>query len=241
MPGFAARVRTLPRRVRPLGEFSRTFAALLVAFAAEFVLLRENASMEVSAAVYWSSWAFTYLALTWVLILRSSPEQTRGWALEQRVERRSCLSRVLMLALLVGRTGSLLFIVAVSLTGLGAALNLLPQLRDPSTPEGLAVAALNGVGVVLAWAVLHTAFALYYARRYYGDARVPGGLRFPGEEEPNLLDFAYLSFTLGLQLGTTDVEVAHTSYRRTVLLHVLLSFAYNTVLIALVVNYVIAS
>ena len=50
--------------------------------------------------------------------------------------------------------------------------------------------ALNALGVVAAWAVLNTAYALYYAYIYYGDEEGSGGLEFPGDGEPGQLDFA---------------------------------------------------
>ena len=34
---------------------------------------------------FWNVWALVYLGLTWLLIIRSSAQQTRRWALDQRV------------------------------------------------------------------------------------------------------------------------------------------------------------
>jgi hypothetical protein len=86
---------------------------------------------------FWNAWALVYLGLTWLLIIRSSAQQTRRWALEQRVPPRPHLSilrsailRVLRALFLVSRTSSLFFIIFVSLVGLLLAISLVPDLRD---------------------------------------------------------------------------------------------------------------
>jgi uncharacterized membrane protein len=118
-----------------------------------------------------------------------------------------------------------------------AAVVLLPQVRDGSLASAPLV-ALNALGVVAAWAVLNTAYALYYAYIYYGDEEGSGGLEFPGDGEPGKLDFAYFSFAVGTSFATSDVKVTSKTGRRVVLGHAILSFAYNTVLIAVVINVI---
>jgi uncharacterized membrane protein len=98
--------------------------------------------------------------------------------------------------------------------------------------------ALNALGVVAAWAVLNTAYALYYAYIYYGDDEGSGGLEFPGDGEPGKLDFAYFSFAVGTSFAASDVKVTSRRSRGVVLGHAILSFAYNTVLIAVVINVI---
>jgi uncharacterized membrane protein len=56
---------------------------------------------------------------------------------------------------------------------------------------------MSVVGVVAAWGLLHTSFALYYADLYYDDEASPGGLLFPSGGEPDALDFAYYAFGVG--------------------------------------------
>jgi uncharacterized membrane protein len=222
----------------PLGETGRTLTALLTA-AAGALALPAGTGAEVYVVVYWDVWALTYLALTWFLIFRSSPRQTQQWA---RVQQRAKGGRLLSMAMalfLVGRTGSLLFIAIVSQMGLVAAVVLLPQVRDGNLTS-VPLIALNALGVVAAWAVLNTAYALYYAYMYYGDEERPGGLEFPGDKEPGKLDFAYLAFTIGTSFAASNVKVTSRSSRRVVLGHAILSFAYNTVLIAVVINVITA-
>jgi uncharacterized membrane protein len=229
-------------RVSLLSEFGRTLVAVLVTYVV-YSLLPPETDFDLSSAIYWDVWAATYLGLTWFLILRSSPEQTRRWASKQRTVPRSGLSllrsgllRVLQILFLVGRTSSLFFIILISLVGLSAAISVLPQVRDLQTAQGVFAAVLNTLGVVAAWAVLHTSYALYYASRYYRSEKSPGGLAFPGNQNLRQLDFAYFAFTIGTSFAVSDVEVTDSKMRRGVLGHQILSFFYNTAILTLVIN-----
>ena len=73
---------------------------------------------------------------------------------------------------------------------------------------------------------------------YYGDEETSGGLEFSSDREPGMLDFAYFAFAIGTSFVTSDVQVTSRAARGVVLVHTVLSFAYNTVLIAVVVNVV---
>jgi uncharacterized membrane protein len=228
------------RRVSPLGEIGRTLAAVLTATASALAM-PAGTGIEVYVAVYWDVWALTYLALTWILILRSSPRQTRQWArVQRRATRGGLVSIGMMLFFMVGRTGSLLFIVLVSQMGLVAVVVLLPQVRGAGSMGDVLLVTMNALGVLAAWAVLNTAYALYYAYMYYKDEERSGGLEFPGDKEPGKLDFAYFSFTVGTSFAASDVKVTSRRSRGVVLGHTILSFIYNTVLIAVVINVITA-
>lgn len=235
-------------RIILLNEFGRTLAAAIVASIVVYGLLPSETGLDVMSSTYWDVWAATYLGLTWFLILRSSQEQTRQWALNQRTKRRrsglslirSGLLRVLQVLFLVGRTSSLLFILLISLAGLFSALSLLPDVRNLETVEGIVAAVLNALGAVAAWAVLHTSYALYYASSYYRFEEAPGGLKFPDSQNPNQLDFAYFAFTIGTSFAVSDVEVTNSTMRRSVLGHQIISFFYNTVILAMAINLIIS-
>jgi uncharacterized membrane protein len=91
-----------------------------------------------------------------------------------------------------------------------------------------------------AWALTHTAYTLRYAHLYYrDDGDGEGGLAFPGKEAPAYLDFAYFAFTLGICFQTSDVTITSRLIRRAVLGHAVLSFAYNTTIVATAVSLVV--
>jgi uncharacterized membrane protein len=192
---------------------------------------------------FWDIWALVYLGLTWLLIMRSSAQQTRQWALDQRIPPhphpsilRSVILRVLQALFLVSRTSSLFFIVFVSLVSMALAIRLVPAIRDMDTTGGVTVAVMAALGVISAWGVLHTSYALHYAYQYYRSEESAGGLAFPSEQDPDQLDFAYFAFTIATSFAVSDVNVTDRTIRRAVLGHQILSFFFNTSILALVIN-----
>jgi uncharacterized membrane protein len=135
-----------------------------------------------------------------------------------------------------GSTALYALIVITSWVSLGGVLLVTDAARTLAgvarwTHIGLALAALAA-----SWLLIQTVFALRYARRYYReDAR---SLLFPGEAEPNYLDFAYFSAVIGMTSQVADVAIARAAMRRLVLLHGLVSFAFNLMVLALTLNLV---
>jgi uncharacterized membrane protein len=104
--------------------------------------------------------------------------------------------------------------------------------------------ALAAAGVPLGWCVLHTVMAFHYAGlHYFDDPEVEGDegdLQFPGKADPGGWDFIYFSFVIAMTAQVSDVGVTTTPMRRVVVLHGVLSFFFNTVLIAMAVNSAVA-
>ena len=102
------------------------------------------------------------------------------------------------------------------------------------------------VGTILpAWLLVHTVFALHYAHAYYGltDDRndedgLIGGLDFPSEKQPDYWDFMYFSFVIGMTCQVSDVQVSGRNMRRLALVHGIVSFLFNTIILALTINIV---
>ena len=104
----------------------------------------------------------------------------------------------------------------------------------------IAPLVLAGIGAPLGWLVLHTVMAFHYANVYYFDdpecAADDKDLDFPGRGDPGPWDFLYYSFVVGMTAQVSDVQVRTTVMRRLTLLHGVVSFFFNTVFIAMVVN-----
>lgn len=99
-------------------------------------------------------------------------------------------------------------------------------------------------GVICSWILLHTMFAYRYALLYYGDHPMDPdlhtvGLQIPNELWPDYLDFAYFSFVIGMTFQVSDIEISSRMIRRVALVHGLLSFLFNTVIVALTINVVV--
>jgi uncharacterized membrane protein len=103
---------------------------------------------------------------------------------------------------------------------------------------------LVGVTIVSAWTFIHLLFTMHYAHEYYADrdtdpATPPAaqaGLIFPGEVDPTYSDFLYYSFVIGCASQTADVATVSKVMRRTTLAHGIVSFFFNTVILALTIN-----
>ncbi len=99
--------------------------------------------------------------------------------------------------------------------------------------------AITGATVVLSWAFTHTIFTMHYANLYYRpDAHRghPGGLEFPGHRAPDYRDFLYYAFVIGCASQTADVNTVSPKMRSVTLVHGVISFAFNTAILALTIN-----
>jgi len=98
-------------------------------------------------------------------------------------------------------------------------------------------------GMFFSWFLVHTIFAMRYAHIYYGDHETQpaihaGGLIFPEEDKPDYIDFAYFSFVLGMTFQVSDIQVTSKELRKMALLHGILSFGFNTIIVALTINVI---
>ncbi len=109
---------------------------------------------------------------------------------------------------------------------------------------GLTPLVLAGAGALMGWLVLHTVMAFHYADIHYFDdpACADDGkdLLFPGGGDPGPWDFLYYSFVVGMTAQVSDVQITTTVMRRATMLHGIVSFFFNTVLIAMAVNAAVA-
>lgn len=120
------------------------------------------------------------------------------------------------------------------------AVSVLASLVSLTSRNSESEAALTSVVVtlVLVWLFVNMVYAIHYAHLYYDQSagRDAGGLTFPGDERPVFSDFCYFAFNLGMAFQVSDVVITTTLMRKTVLLHCLLSFAFNLGVLAMVVN-----
>jgi uncharacterized membrane protein len=117
--------------------------------------------------------------------------------------------------------------VGVSFWAIAAVLN--------GQDDGWPLTACALIAVPLGWAIVQMLAGFHYAHLQY----LPGSgrpLHFPGDANPGPWDFMYFAFTIGMTAQVSDVVITTTRLRRAVLLHSVLSFFYNTILLALAVN-----
>jgi uncharacterized membrane protein len=133
-------------------------------------------------------------------------------------------------------------IVLSAVAGLGASGVLLGSAKGLAGAQASRHVALAALTVVSSWMLVHTVLALHYAHMSYRFAEQSEakprdlGLVFPNEPAPDFLDFAYFSFVIGATGQVSDVQITGRNIRRLALLHGMLSFGFNTVVLALTIN-----
>lgn len=198
---------------------------LVVSFAAGAlcVLLLSPFDWSVRVVAGWDMTGVVLLGLAWIVIGQANPVETRRRAGHEDP----------------GRTAVWIIVLLSSAVSFGAATLLLRHARVLAPETTGALVSLCLVAVACAWLLTHSAYTLRYAHLYYRDDHEGiGGLDFPGKREPDDLDFAYFSFTIGMCYQTSDVTVSSHTIRRTVLVHAIISFAYNTAILALALNLI---
>lgn len=210
------RFRKMSKPVRVIYGRPRTFISIAVGVVA-FLLLPTSLRLVTRALVGWDIFIALYLVLVFIMMARSGLAHIKRNAILQDDGR--------FLILLVVAFGAFASIAAIVFE-LGASHHSVPEL------------ALATVTIALSWAAVHTAFALHYAHEFYRGAK-PGGLQFPsGEtrENADYWDFVYFSFVIGMTAQVSDVGITDKIIRRTATAHGIVSFVYNTALVALMVN-----
>jgi uncharacterized membrane protein len=199
-------------RARPR-LFSSAALGLVIA---GILALTTSCTPATRALVGWDVGVGVYLVLAFHMMADSDVS---------RIRRRAAMQDDGQLAIL-GIT------IGAALASLGAIVKLV--MTDQSQ-NGLTLAIIT---IVLSWAFIHTTFSLHYAHEFYGDSDDGGGgLAFPGgEEAPDYWDFVYFSFVIGMTSQVSDVGVTTKQIRRTVAIHGVIAFLFNTALLALTVN-----
>ncbi len=200
--------------------------ALVVGAIAWFVTATFGVAWITRALITGDLAGFTLFALAASIIVRATSEQTRTRSAAEDP----------------GRKWVWIIVMVASTFAMFAATFVLRQAKQLGDFESTLVLILVIASAVLSWLLTHTAFTLRYAHLFYrGGVEKEGGIEFPhedGEEptDPDDLDFAYFAFTIGMCFQVSDSEISDRGIRRTALAHAILSFAYNTGIIALVLN-----
>ena len=213
---FVSWFRKMPVPVRIVYARPRLFASVAIGIVA-FFLLPGSLRLVTRLLISWDIFVTVYLVLAYVMMFRCDHSHIRRNAVLQDDGR--------FLILLVTALGAFASIGAIVFE-LGASHRSVPEL------------ALATVTIALSWSAVHTIFALHYAHDYYRRAK-PGGLQFPSGDEhdhADYWDFVYFSFVIGMTAQVSDVGITDKTIRRTATAHGIISFVFNTALVALMVN-----
>ena len=208
-----------------LGALQRIAIVVGVAVAASLLLSPWLSTRAVLLAT-WDIAAMSYLAIGWTIVARSDETLTR-----MRAQRYDPGGQAIFLLILIAATAS---IVAI-----GFMVGDIKGLPFWQRAERL---TLSTAALLLSWLLIQTLFAFHYARLYYslpeGQTNHLGGLKFPDDDDPDYLDFAYYSFVVGMTSQVSDVAVLSRQMRRLTLIHGVLSFVYNIVVLAMSISII---
>lgn len=210
------RFRKMSRPSRVVYARPRMFISVAIGIVA-FFLLPGSLRLVTRLLLGWDIFATLYLVLAYIMMFRCGLAHIKRSAVLQDDGR--------FLILLVTALGAFASIAAIVFE--------LGESHRSATELILAT-----VTIALSWAAVHTTFALHYAHDYYRGAK-PGGLQFPSGDEhdhADYWDFVYFSFVIGMTAQVSDVGITDKTIRRTATAHGIISFIYNTALVALMVN-----
>jgi uncharacterized membrane protein len=214
-----------PATPRGLHRWWRAHGRLFLSIAigvAVFAVLPPHWTASLRLLAAWNALVAAYLVQVWLV--------ARG-ATVARIRQRAALydeDDLTFLFLMLAGAGASFCAVVIEIAQA-------PQIGAVS----VAVAALT---IVLSWVFTHTLFALHYAHSFYqldDDGDDKGGLLFAGlspDYDPTYLDFFYFSFVIGCATATADISITRHNIRRLALIHGVVSFAFNTTILALTIN-----
>lgn len=128
------------------------------------------------------------------------------------------------------RSGAWALPLLASAVGFACAFNALQVRAHVGTDDSaLLMALLASAGVIISWLLLHLGFANIYE---IVCSRHRAALVFPDSPRPARIDFLYLSVAVGTSFTTSDVTVRSRLVRRVVVVHSIVSFFYNALVVA---------
>lgn len=204
-------------------RFVHARTRLLIALAAGLVLflvLPQDMRFATKTLLAWDLTALAYIVMTLIMIARSTVD--------------TCYARAAYYD-----EGDWVILLVIVVSASASFATIFSELAVLKTPHGSLWHALvlTGATVALSWTFTHLVFTLHYANIYYRpDDDGPGGLEFPGDRPPDYWDFLYYAFVIGCAAQTGDVGTVSPAMRRITLVHGIVSFVFNTAILALTIN-----
>lgn len=214
---------TKKHQVLHITPIIRVSTALLVGLVLFFAVPADK-HFAFKYIIAWMGFSATFLALSWYVIFNRHINDIKKVALENDGGKKTVIVLIIFASI-----ANLLLLVLVLYSGRNAELNIM-------------MAILVSISLILSWTMVHTIFTFHYAHLYYGEgderdnAKSNKPLIFPGDAEPDYLDFAYHAFCIGATFQVSDVQTNSKAMRKFTLIHSLISFSLNTFVVALMIN-----
>ena len=227
MPMFPTEGR--PKRLvgRLLVGRPRLFISIIVAVVA-YVVEPSTVLPVTRALIAWNIGTWLYIALH-MFMMATSDEKTIRWRAG------------------ITDDGQFVILTLAAVAAMASVVAIVAQLSITKDLKGLDKGlhlGLAGLTILSAWVFIHLTFAIHYAHQFFDEHKVQdgekptlhGGLKFPDTSDPDYWDFLYFSFIIGVASQTADVEITSKVMRRASLAHSILSFFFNSAILALTIN-----
>jgi len=198
--------------------------AILVGVAVAFAVAPLSLHWGARILAGWDIGVVVYLVLTLSMMRRADVAHIRRRASEQDE----------------GAAFILVLSIVATFASLVAVVFALGSAKQGTQGNAALHVVLAFTTILLSWIFVHTIFSIHYAHEYYGeraDGKI-GGLRFPDDRVPDYRDFLYFSLVIGMTSQVSDVAITSKVIRHVASVHGVLSFFFNLVVLALMVNMV---
>ena len=205
--------------IRFLHRHLRIWIAL-VAGIAVFLLLPRGLALNERMLIGWDCGVTLFLVAISLWMQRLTPEQISSHYIDEDPS-----APVILVA-----------ITAAALLSLLAIIEPLATLHHAAHGQRIWRFSLAALTLIDSWLLVPVMFTMHYADLFYSTRPADRPLSFPRTPMPSFWDFAYFSFTIAAACQTADVSTTQTSIRRTVILHEIVSFAFNVAILGFGIN-----
>lgn len=208
-------------RISGLKKLIVCFLAAVIVYIALIIL---DIDLKERIILGWDSFCLAMIILSWMLFFQTNEDDLCD-VVEKQDDGLKAIFIIVLVAAFFSVFGTLLLLT-----------NL-----DTGSSNKILYTLVSLSPIVCSWVLLHTTFTIRYAHLYHDHNKLNtgsnvGGIEFPDIAEPDYLDFAYFSFVIGMTFQVSDVVVKSKVIRRFVLFHSIVSFVFNTIIVALTIN-----
>ena len=209
-----------------INSIQRLIICVAIGTIVYFIVDRRAFDTLTHLMIGWDVFSICMIVISWITFFMTGTDDIRKLCKTQDSSR-----PIIFVIILISTLASLLAVLLLIITKKEGSVSA--SWRLP----------ISILGMLFSWILIHTIFAFRYAHIYYGNHKSKlntdaGGLEFPGDTKPDYLDFAYFSFVLGMTFQVSDVQITSQRLRRMAMFHGLISFGFNTIMIALTINLI---
>lgn len=210
--------------IEKISGVTRLIMSILFSLIIYFILLSFKIENHSRIILSWDTFCMTSLSFCWILFFSTNENELCHIVAKQDENLKTIFSIVIIA-------------IVLSLFGTLSLINQTADIRENKLFHS--ITSLSPV--VFSWLLLHTTFTIRYAHLYHDHNKLNtgsriGGIKFPGKSKPDYLDFAYFSFVIGMTFQVSDVIITSKTIRRFALMHSLISFLFNTIIVALTIS-----